>query len=180
MRFNKLALIAVCLSCLLQSGCTDKKKIEELENANQSLRAENQTLRNHLDETSKKQVQIQQELEQAKVQGVAQRNEVSRLQAQNQETETKLAALTPPPTNATVMVTVKTPVTHEEFKAKVTGMTAEQLANYAGKPLDSSTNGPREYWDYDGITYDSVTGKSDRRVQVLLTNGRVAGVIFIP
>jgi outer membrane murein-binding lipoprotein Lpp len=178
MKFNKLALIAVASFCLLQAGCTDKKKIAELENANQSLRAENQALHSHLEEASKLQAQAQQESEQTKAQLVAQRNEVSRLQARNQEAEAKLAALTPQA--ATTMITVKTPVTHEEFKAKVTGLTAEQLSNYAGKPLGSSSNGPREYWDYDGITYDSVTGKADRKVQVLLTNGRVAGVIFIP
>lgn len=175
MKFIKLTLVAVCLSCLLQSGCTDKKKIERLENANQSLRAESQNLRDRLDDSSKQLAQTKQELEQAKAQVNTQRAEISRLQTQNQETAAKLAELTPTPTGAT-----RKAISHEEFNSKVMGMTPQQLVAYVGKPLATSSDRLREYWDYNGITYDSVTGKPDRRVQVSFTNGHVDGAIFIP
>ena len=172
MKFNKLAVVAVSAFCLLQSGCTDKKKSEELESANKSLQAEAQSLRDQLRVSSKQLAQTRQELDRTKAQIAAMQTEVAHLQSQS-------PGLEPNPAEPAVPM-AKIPVAQEEFKRAVIGMTPEQLVRYVGKPLGTSSDGARQYWDYDAITYDSVTGKSDRRAQVLFMNGRVDGVIFVP
>jgi len=172
MKFNRFTVAVVCAFCLLQSGCTDKKKIEELENANKSLQAEAQSLRDQLGESSKQLAQTRQELDRTKAQIAAAQTEAARLQSQSPGLERKPAEPAAP--------TAKIPVAQEEFKRAVTGMTPEQLVGYVGKPLGTSSDGARQYWDYDAITYDPATGKSDRHVQVLFMNGHVGGVIFIP
>lgn len=73
-----------------------------------------------------------------------------------------------------------TPVPHtrNEVKAFLIGKTKEQVKKYYGPPRSTSQFGTREYWYYGGISYDEISEKEDKSVQIVFENGRVDHVNF--
>jgi outer membrane protein assembly factor BamE (lipoprotein component of BamABCDE complex) len=68
--------------------------------------------------------------------------------------------------------------TREEFRKLIDGRTQDEVLKLIGKPRRTSEVGPYQYWHYDGVTRDVVTGKLDRNVQLVFEGGRVVRMNF--
>lgn len=68
----------------------------------------------------------------------------------------------------------------DKFKTLVIGKTKEQIVALLGKPEKTFEVAPWEYWDYKKRTKDSVTDKVDGTAELLIQDGQVGAVSFLP
>lgn len=68
--------------------------------------------------------------------------------------------------------------TREEFKAAVTGKTAEEVLRAVGKPDRTSEHLGRQYWYYERASRDTITDKVDVEAQVTFEDGVALSVSF--
>lgn len=117
---RSILISAVCVSSLVLFGCTDKKKIADLEAANQSLQSEIQNLN----------VQVQAAaLDKAKIQELEQANQT--LQAEIQKLHLQAMAATSPATNkAATAKSKKTTSTKSKGKSSYKSSTSKSGASF--------------------------------------------------
>ncbi len=68
----------------------------------------------------------------------------------------------------------------EEFTGKVRGKTKAQVIAMLGRPAQTFTIDPWEYWAYKKRTKDVATGEVDGTAQLVFQDGEVVAVNFLP
>lgn len=66
----------------------------------------------------------------------------------------------------------------DEFRAALIGKTEDEVLSLVGRPASTQDTRGGVYWYYRDRTRDPVTGRVDRRVQVVFRNGVVDAVNF--
>lgn len=71
-------------------------------------------------------------------------------------------------------------MSREEFQQAVVGKSLDQVIANVGRPVitQMDNGGRKQRWYYDRVTRDSITGKVDGRVQLIIENGMVEKVNF--
>jgi hypothetical protein len=70
-------------------------------------------------------------------------------------------------------------INRNEFKSLVIGKTESQLINLLGKPAETFSVGPWDYWVYNHRTKDPLTDKVDGTTQLVIQDGKCTTVNFL-